>query len=270
MEKKRRAQLNKEDDGEEGGDDWLLTYGDLMTQLVCFFVLLMSFSVVNAMKFRDVVVSLHDALSGQGILTSHDSAMSDMPLGYANHRVQDERLMELQEEIEETLEELDMSAHVEIEMRDEGLVIILKQRNPPVFFDTADARVKEQAYPILDQIGMLIAALPNKISVEGEITPIEYTGLQHLCLGPVARKVKYSYVQKINRIALADDKVQRLSRCCLSFRWGSEKKVNIGGNASSPKSLEHQGCFFDNNAFIQLVEHILITTFQTKFEHNTP
>ena len=82
--------------------------------------------------------------------------------------------MELQEEIEETLEELDMSAHVEIEMRDEGLVIILKQRNPPVFFDTADARVKEQAYPILDQIGMLIAALPNNISVEGhtDIRPI--------------------------------------------------------------------------------------------------
>ncbi len=172
--KKQRAQLNQEDDGEEGGDDWLLTYGDLMTQLVCFFVLLMSFSVINAMKFREVIVSLHDALSGQGVLSSHDSVIGDIPRSVVNRKVQDDRLMELEEEIEETLEEMGMSAHVDVEMRGKGLVIILKQQNPPVFFDTADARVKEQAYPILDQIGKLVAALPNNISVEGhtDIRPI--------------------------------------------------------------------------------------------------
>ncbi|MFC1715136.1 flagellar motor protein MotB [Candidatus Poribacteria bacterium] len=172
--KKQRTQLNQEDDGEEGGDDWLLTYGDLMTQLVCFFVLLMSFSVINAMKFRDVVVSLHEALSGQGVLSAQSSVVGDVPLNIMNREIRDERLVDLEEEIKETLEGLGMSDHVDVEMRDKGLVIILKQQNPPVFFDTADARIKKQAYPILDQIGKLIAVLPNYISVEGhtDIRPI--------------------------------------------------------------------------------------------------
>lgn len=174
--RKQRSRLKK-DDEEKGGDEWLLTYGDLMTQLVCFFVLLMSFSIISAMKFRDVVVSLHDALSGKGVLDAHDSVMGEVPLEIISSRFQDEKLARLEKEIEEVLEELDMSSHVEVEMREEGLVIILNQRNPPVFFDTADARVKEQAYPILNQIGKLMAPLPNNIRVEGhtDVRPINTT-----------------------------------------------------------------------------------------------
>ena len=60
-----------------------------------------------------------------------------------------------------------MSAYVETEIREEGLVIILMQKNPPVFFDTGDAKVKPEGYPILDEIGRVIKDLPNDIRVEG-------------------------------------------------------------------------------------------------------
>ena len=60
---KRRAR--PKDDSDVSTDDWLLTYGDLMTQLVCFCVMLMSFSIISSIKFREVVVSLQDAMKGE-------------------------------------------------------------------------------------------------------------------------------------------------------------------------------------------------------------
>ncbi len=165
---RERPRPKKDDDGEEGGDEWLLTYGDLMTQLVCFFVLLMSFAVVSQMKFREVVVSLHDALSGSGVLPSFEHTVSDVPIGLNKKGLRDDKkLKEMKKKIKEALEKTGMSAHVEIEIREAGLVIILNQRNPPVFFDTADDHIKEGAYPILSQIGKFMKILSNDVRVEG-------------------------------------------------------------------------------------------------------
>jgi len=164
---KERPRPKKDDDGEEGGDEWLLTYGDLMTQLVCFFVLLMSFAVMSSMKFRDVVISLHDALSGPGVLPAFKNVVGDIPRSLEEQDMQDEQIRKMKSEIEGTLEEQDMSSQVGVEIRAEGLVIILNQQNQPVLFDTADARVRDEAHPILNQIGDFIKDLPNNIRVEG-------------------------------------------------------------------------------------------------------
>ncbi len=169
QEKKQRSQPEQNDsDEDEGGDDWLLTYGDLMTQLVCFFVLLMSFSIISMMKFRDVVSSLQEALSGSDALPAGEASVNaDILLKLTSKDILDEALIDLKSEIEGILGKKRMSSHVDLDITAEGLVIILKQQDPPVFFDAADARVKEQAYPILDQIGTLIAPLPNNISIAG-------------------------------------------------------------------------------------------------------
>jgi len=156
----------KKDDGDEGGDEWLLTYGDLMTQLVCFFVMLMSFSIISSMKFREVVVSLQEAMKGTGVLTAWRSPIDELPRSVRDG-AKDERLRELKATIDEYIEESEMTDSLETEIREAGLVITLKQMESPVFFDTADARIKKEAYPILSMIGEFIKGLPNDIRVEG-------------------------------------------------------------------------------------------------------
>lgn len=163
MDKRR---TRPKDDGDEGGDDWLLTYGDLMTQLVCFFVMLMSFSIISSIKFREVVVSLQDALKGTGALSAWRSPMDELPR-IARARIDAERLEELKAAVDEYIEENEMTDSLETEIREAGLVITLKQMESPVFFDTADARIKEESHPILNMIGKLIKGLPNDIRVEG-------------------------------------------------------------------------------------------------------
>ena len=55
--------------GRRGGDDegggapaWMVTYGDLMSLLLTFFVLLLSFSTVHEDEFRKAMASLQGAL----------------------------------------------------------------------------------------------------------------------------------------------------------------------------------------------------------------
>ena len=170
--KKYLSRPTKNDD-DKGTDDWMLTYGDLVTQLLCFFILLMSFSIVSSMKFREAALSLQEALGGIGVLPSWQSNIDEIPRS-PTHRIEDEKMLELKKQIREYIEKNKMSEHVKTEMRTEGLVIILVQKDPPVFFDTGDARIKKEAYPILDQIGQIIRDIPNNIRIEGhtDIRPI--------------------------------------------------------------------------------------------------
>lgn len=162
--KERRARL-KTDDGEgDSGDDWTLTFGDLMMQLVCFFILLMSFSVMESMKARQAEVSLHAELAGSGILPAYQFSIGDISMVTAKWN---DEASKWKAEIEEVLDIENMLANVEIEVRDEGLVITLDQRHPPVFFDSGQAGIKKQGLPILDQIGKFIKGVPNEIRVRG-------------------------------------------------------------------------------------------------------
>lgn len=53
---------------ESGGNEWLATYGDLVTLLLCFFVLLFAMSSVDAKKFQAVAASINVAFAGGSTL----------------------------------------------------------------------------------------------------------------------------------------------------------------------------------------------------------
>ncbi|HGE73096.1 TPA: flagellar motor protein MotB [Candidatus Poribacteria bacterium] len=165
-----------EDDEEGGGDEWLLTYGDLMTQLVCFFVLIVAFSSLNVQKFQEVLASIQIALGGgaaSGVLTELPSAV-DIPLHSSELKIEEGKLMELKGKVDEYIEKQKLSEYLETRITHEGLQITLKQQEPSVFFDTAEARIKDEAFPILNQIGKFLKDITNEVRIEGhtDIRPI--------------------------------------------------------------------------------------------------
>ena len=50
---------------EEGAPLWIVTFGDLMSLLLCFFVLLLSFSEMDRQKYKELSGSLQDAFGVQ-------------------------------------------------------------------------------------------------------------------------------------------------------------------------------------------------------------
>ncbi len=72
---------------------WMSTFSDMMTLLMCFFVLLFSMSEVDAAKFEDVVKSFQSTVSifragskavGDGILISNGVSQLNMLDEYIN------------------------------------------------------------------------------------------------------------------------------------------------------------------------------------------
>lgn len=50
---------------EKGAPKWLTTYSDMMTLLLCFFVLMLSFANTDAVKFKEILGSTKDAFGVQ-------------------------------------------------------------------------------------------------------------------------------------------------------------------------------------------------------------
>lgn len=59
----------KVQESSSGGGSWLTTYSDLVTLLLCFFILLFSMAIVDKQKFEKVALSVRAAFSGAGMET---------------------------------------------------------------------------------------------------------------------------------------------------------------------------------------------------------
>ena len=66
----------KKDDGGGGAPAWVMTFADLMSLLMCFFVLLLSFAEMDVLKFKQIAGSMKMAFGVQ-----RDIKVKDMPKG---------------------------------------------------------------------------------------------------------------------------------------------------------------------------------------------
>ncbi|SDT95711.1 flagellar motor protein MotB [Halopseudomonas salegens] len=66
----------EQEDEPKGPAAWVMTFADLMSLLMCFFVLLLSFSEIDAMKFKQIAGSLQAAFGVQ-----RDVPATDIPMG---------------------------------------------------------------------------------------------------------------------------------------------------------------------------------------------
>jgi len=65
--------LEPKEEIREGAPDWMVTFGDLMALLLCFFVLLLSFSETDRAKYKEVAGSLEKAFGIQRKTPAWDS-----------------------------------------------------------------------------------------------------------------------------------------------------------------------------------------------------
>lgn len=155
-----------------GAPEWMATYGDLVTLLMCFFVLLFAFSSIDAQKFEAVMQSFQGSagvLSGGKALSEAPLVFDGMPESQTSSQqvIEQNKLENLKEQVEQYLEENQMDAMVDIELEDRGLVIRFKDN---VLFDPGSATIKAGSFPILDFLSELLSTedlINEEIRVEG-------------------------------------------------------------------------------------------------------
>lgn len=155
-----------------GAPEWMTTYGDLVTLLMCFFVLLFAFSSIDAQKFEAVMESFQGSagiLSGGKALSEAPFVFDAMPESQTSKEqvVEMKKLEELKEKVEAYLEENNMQAQVELKLEERGLVIRFKDN---VLFSPGSATINNESFRILDFLAGLLKTdelIHEEIMVEG-------------------------------------------------------------------------------------------------------
>jgi chemotaxis protein MotB len=173
----------KADNGLPGAPAWMNTYGDMVTLLLTFFILLYSFSSIDVQRFHEVMSAIQHSFMGRtGILvgTTDLGAEDGERFDRSEHLAKDpeqvirehdlailemiRQLEETYEEVREFLREAGMEDDILLRMEERGIVMELPER---ILFDTGRAELKQDFLSTLELLAELLSRLRNQIIVEG-------------------------------------------------------------------------------------------------------
>ena len=153
----------------QGLDGWVMTYGDMMSLLLTFFVLIVSFSSMQDAKFKEAALSLRKAF---GIMIEPQSIIRiDDPL-VPRHEIKEQKdfLFELRE-LEKALLDKQLATEVALEFTPDGVKFRL---DAPVLFQSGRSDLEPGGHEVLDTLAAFLGKFPGEVRVEGhsDATPI--------------------------------------------------------------------------------------------------
>ena len=192
----------REDPPSGGSPAWMSTFADMMNLLLCFFVMLFAMSSIDQEKYDAMVSAMSNTYSifdggasaiGDGVLISNGvSQLNDLG-EYINstgkaaegtenaqdfdendsaqemaEQLEQEMLIQnevLAESIEETVVESNLSDQIEVNFTAQYVQLTMKGA---LLFDSGSAELKEEALPVLDNVGVILERYGmGTIEIEG-------------------------------------------------------------------------------------------------------
>ena len=161
----RNNNNNNNKDNEPGSPAWMTTFGDMMTLLLVFFVLLYSFSSMDVEKFRGFISALQSQLGvldgGQTITPNPNIDAGTLGEDYAQAP---QNIQQIMRELDNYIESNGLGERVNVENKRKGLVISLTGE---ILYELGRAEIREQGREILAIISDILKDIPNDIMIEG-------------------------------------------------------------------------------------------------------
>ena len=195
--------MEEQEDDSPGIPAWVMTFADLMSLLMCFFVLLLSFSEIDAQKFKQIAGELSAAFGVQREVPALEIPMGTSPIFdkfspgkpeptpvdsvRQQTTKQDPKLETLREELEAdvqkqvqdtTKEQIDTSmdalrdvlenelaqGRLQLENDRKRIIIRVEEKGS---FPSGSAEMTPEFQDMLDRIATVLAELPGEITIEG-------------------------------------------------------------------------------------------------------
>src|SRR5690625_3182269 len=180
--KRRRTRRNQSN----GAPKWMVTYSDMVTLILVFFILLFSMSQIDLAKFE----AISESFRNRNILdffpsavpldnpTEHTSSLEsgknsnefDTPTHLPDITDRD-RVTENEDNLDILLRNIEdfLDAHhlnnvITANRTERGVVLVLQES---ILFDSGEAEIIDSGKPFLEKIGNLLLQLPNNVNVEG-------------------------------------------------------------------------------------------------------
>jgi len=150
------------------GGGWQFVYSGFVLILLCFFIMLSSFSSIQEAKLMRFVKSFVDAVSilPGGLKT--DDAAKVVPKS-AEMVETDSPLARISTDLTELAERLNCQNDVSVAYTTQGLVMRLSDH---ALFDAGVADISPAAMPLLQKIGAIVAKTAYEVRVEGHTDDI--------------------------------------------------------------------------------------------------
>ncbi len=172
----------KEYHEEHADETWLLPYSDLLTLLLALFIVMFAISSIDKEKYEQLKEQFSVIFSGgSGIMEkSGDSVIPleklNIPENSGNNdtpkninvitgkEVEEDKMNEIKKKIEKEIEKKGYSERVKVTLDNEGLEISIQDA---VLFNSGQAEIIQDVYPLLLHISEMIKTLDNSIKIAG-------------------------------------------------------------------------------------------------------
>jgi len=183
------AKIIKNKDQRKGAPAWMTSYGDMITLLLCFFVLLYSFSIVNMEKLNKALGSINAAIHGTAGVFKEETPVQNLgeagktlkpseaegggknvlegAAGFNKVGIPKEEVVameQLKEEIKQKVNAANMGGSISLTTSTRGLLISLTDK---VLFNLGEANLRAGVLPVLSTIGKTLKGTDYVIRIEG-------------------------------------------------------------------------------------------------------
>jgi len=161
---------------EEGAPLWVVTFGDLMSLLMCFFVLLLSFSEMDRKKYKMVSGSMAQAFGIQRKKPVFESPRGQKMI--AKEFDQAVIITKIEESIKPIIDEIkneyeELKDAVELEIGEDTVTIRMMGETT---FDTGKAELRPVFRMLLKKIGAVLGQTKGEIIIAGHTDNVPLSG----------------------------------------------------------------------------------------------
>lgn len=165
------ARKNKKNKAKGGGvGAWMMTYSDMVTLLLTFFVLLISMSTVDEIKFDQAAGSLRGAF---GVMSDvgDDQIQSSQTTTIAP--VKNENVQRVYKRVRDQLQRVELNKDIKL-VKDRGAVILRVEES--ILFGSGETELDSDAHSVLRDVADLVRPWPMDLRIEGYTDDVPVQG----------------------------------------------------------------------------------------------
>ncbi len=180
--KKKKKEEVEEDDGMPTCPFWMLTFGDAMSLLLTFFVMLVSFTSFDEMKVGGFIGSVYIAFGGSGLSgrgSGFEKIENMTQLLSKNNRAlsfrEREKVISKLQKIRKYIKKQGEYDIIKMERIKRGISIRIQNK---LLFEKGSVKLKPESKKILRKIAIFLSFIDNPIVVEGHTdnVPVKFGG----------------------------------------------------------------------------------------------
>lgn len=150
-----------------GAPAWMVTFSDLVTLLLTFFVLLLSMANMEEVKFAEASASIRSAFGAHSLPAPSEFSIPIIPSPPISNfsPIQNEMASKIYKRIQSQLKSDNIPDDIELIKKGDDTIIL--RINESILFPKGSATVSPTAYPTLRSLADIIRPLPMRLRIEG-------------------------------------------------------------------------------------------------------